>query len=93
MRSPCVAGLAGCLLMLIQTGTAQPKAKPNAGDWPAYNHDLAGTRDSPLTQITTKNVEHLMRAWTYSMRGEPRPGETGGGCEYASRSCGTNETS
>jgi hypothetical protein len=39
MRSPCVAVLAGCLL--IQTGTAQPKAKPAAGDWPMYNHDLA----------------------------------------------------
>jgi len=23
-------------------------------DWPAYNHDLAGTRYSPLRQITRK---------------------------------------
>ena len=76
MRSPCVAAVAGCLL--IQTGTAQPKAKPSPGDWTMYDHDLAATRYSPLTQITTKNAEHLTRAWTYSMRGEPRPGEPAG---------------
>jgi len=28
-----------------------------------YNHDLAGTRYSPLTQITTKNVANLKQAW------------------------------
>ena len=33
-----------------------------------YNHDLAGTRYSPLTQITTKNVANLKQAWSYKLR-------------------------
>ena len=28
-----------------------------------YNRDLAGTRYSPLKQITTGNVSKLVRAW------------------------------
>ena len=30
-------------------------------------NDLAGTRYSPLKQIDTKNVNKLVRAWTYHM--------------------------
>src|ERR1700731_3916396 len=33
-------------------------------DWPAFNRDLAGTRYSPLTQINTRNVATLTKAWT-----------------------------
>jgi quinoprotein glucose dehydrogenase len=36
-------------------------------DWPTYGHDLAGTRYSPLAQITPSNVNKLVRAWTYHM--------------------------
>ena len=36
-------------------------------DWPTYGNDLAGTRYSQLTQIDTKNVNKLARAWTYHM--------------------------
>jgi quinoprotein glucose dehydrogenase len=36
-------------------------------DWPTYGHDLAGTRYSPLKQITSGNVDTLTRAWTYHM--------------------------
>ena len=36
-------------------------------DWPTYGNDLAGTRYSPLKQIDTKNVDKLVRAWTYHM--------------------------
>lgn len=34
-------------------------------DWPAYGHDPGGMRFSPLDQINTRNVTHLIRAWTY----------------------------
>jgi len=37
-------------------------------DWPTFGHDPAGTRYSPLTQIDTKNVTKLVRAWTYHMK-------------------------
>ncbi len=36
----------------------------SSGDWPMYNRDLAGTRYSPLTQISTKNVANLKQAWS-----------------------------
>ena len=36
-------------------------------DWPTYGHDPAGTRYSPLKQIDAKNVNQLVRAWTYHM--------------------------
>jgi glucose dehydrogenase len=50
-----------------------------AGDWPMYSHDLAGTRYSPLTQITSKNAANLKPAWTYRLRSEAERNATGGG--------------
>jgi glucose dehydrogenase len=44
------------------------KIKP--GDWPRYNRDLGGTRYSPLTQITPRNVGTLKLAWKYLLRTE-----------------------
>jgi len=41
---------------------------PPDGDWPSYHRDAAGTRYSPLTQITPANVASLRPAWTYHMR-------------------------
>src|ERR1700721_2470385 len=35
-------------------------------DWVYVDHDLAGTRHSPLKQITTENVSHLVKACAYS---------------------------
>lgn len=35
------------------------------GDWPAYHRDLAGTRYSPLADITASNVKGLRIAWTW----------------------------
>ena len=37
------------------------------GDWPSYNRDLAGTRFSPLEQISATNVDDLRQAWSYSL--------------------------
>ncbi len=48
-------GLVACGLAFGQT------------NWPTYGHDLAGTRFSPLKQITPRNVASLKRAWTYHM--------------------------
>ena len=34
-------------------------------DWPVYGHDPGAQRFSPLTQINTRNVERLQKAWTF----------------------------
>ncbi|AFT72639.1 Dehydrogenase, PQQ dependent [Alloalcanivorax dieselolei B5] len=36
-------------------------------DWPSHGFDYAGTRFSPLTQITSKNVDKLGLAWSYNL--------------------------
>ena|ERR1700728_680491 len=41
-------------------------------DWPTYGHDPASTRYSPLKQIDRKNVDQLVRAWTYHMKAPGR---------------------
>jgi membrane-bound PQQ-dependent dehydrogenase (glucose/quinate/shikimate family) len=53
------ASLFGFLFALSTAALAQ------SGDWPVYGHDPGGMRYSDLDQITTKNVAHLSRAWTY----------------------------
>src|SRR5947209_16122473 len=58
-----------------QLGTS-PK-NPGA-EWPMYNRDLAATRFSPLTQINTKNVGRLTRAWTFKTGKVKAEGITGG---------------
>jgi quinoprotein glucose dehydrogenase len=42
---------------------AQPLAAMTRGDWLQYGNDQGGTRFSPLTQITPRNVEQLEVAW------------------------------
>ncbi|HEX5385743.1 MAG TPA: methanol/ethanol family PQQ-dependent dehydrogenase [Gemmatimonadales bacterium] len=43
----------------------QPGA-PNAGEWTLPGRDFAGTRYTPLAQITPANVKNLKVAWTFS---------------------------
>jgi glucose dehydrogenase len=50
-------------------GTRGTKA---GADWPMYNRDLASTRFSPLTQISTANVAKLTQAWAYRLQPEGR---------------------
>jgi len=38
---------------------------PSGADWPEYGRDGAGTRFSPLTQLTRENVGQLQLAWSY----------------------------
>lgn len=52
------------LIALLVSFTAAHADAPPAADWPCYAHDPAGSRYSPLAQITTKNVATLQRAWT-----------------------------
>jgi alcohol dehydrogenase (cytochrome c) len=54
-------------------GASQVLASPESaatdssgGDWVYVDHDLAGTRHSPLKQITTENVSRLVKACAYS---------------------------
>ena len=44
----CIASSVGAAL------AAQNAARPADGDWPLYSRDLAGTKDSPLAQITSE---------------------------------------
>src|SRR5262245_20289088 len=61
-----ILGAATLLPTLAQT----PKSNP-AADWPMYNRDLAGTRYSPLTQISSTNVSNLQMAWSYRLSYAP----------------------
>ena len=54
-------------------GASQVLASPESAatdssgsDWVYVDHDLAGTRHSPLKQITTENVSRLVKACAYS---------------------------
>ena len=71
-----MAAGAAALAMTVTAGAAR------ADEWGAYGRDLAGTRFSPLTQITPANVAGLKPAWTFhtgdisdgKTRGVPRSG-------------------
>jgi quinoprotein glucose dehydrogenase len=57
---------------LVPVLAQTPKSNP-AADWPMYHHDFAGTRYSPLTQISSGNVSNLKLAWTYRLGSAPVP--------------------
>jgi quinoprotein glucose dehydrogenase len=40
-------------------------------DWPAYGHDGANQKYSPLSQINPGNVSKLVQAWVYDTRPDP----------------------
>lgn len=54
-------------------GAAATADFQRGADWPSYNRDLAGTRFSPLRQISPTNVDELRQAWSYPL------GAAGGG--------------
>jgi quinoprotein glucose dehydrogenase len=53
------------VVALVATTAPLTLAAQSANEWSAYGRDAAGTRNSPLTQITPANVSHLAPAWTY----------------------------
>jgi len=70
-------GTALFILGLAAAGGAQRRRATPAQEWQTYNHDLAGTRFSPLTEINAGNVAKLAKVWTYNF--PPPPGGRGGG--------------
>src|SRR2546423_4797435 len=70
-------GTALLIFVLAAAGGAQRRAATPAQEWRTYNHDLAGTRFSPLTEINARNVGKLITAWTYNF--PPPPGGRGAG--------------
>ncbi len=52
---------------IAQTGAGAPLS---AADWPGYSRDPAGTRFSPLTDITRRNVDRLESAWSQTVAGD-----------------------
>src|SRR5665213_3387656 len=62
-------------LLFLAVAALPALAQIAPGDWPNYSRDLAGTKYSPLDQITPGNVAKLAPAWTFSMRSDaPRAG-------------------
>ena len=53
--------------LIVPALFAQSNKTP-PGDWPMFNRDLAGTRYSPLTQITPANVARLAQVWSYRLQ-------------------------
>jgi glucose dehydrogenase len=53
-----------CVLFLSVVSAAESQN----GDWPMFNHDLAGTRYSRLTQINSTNVAKLKQVWSYRLQ-------------------------
>src|SRR6516164_6511482 len=83
MKNSLIAIVLGLSVYAAIAG-AQKKAATPAQEWQTYNHDLAGTRFSPLTEINGANVAQLQKAWSYSPPPPPgggRGGGLGGGSE------------
>jgi glucose dehydrogenase len=76
--------LAVFVVSLTACGVLAQSSKSTSGDgeWPMYNRDLAGTRYSPLKQITTGNVSKLVRAWSYPLGRDQTAGTLSGGSEF-----------
>ncbi len=54
---------------IAQSNASRGAAASN--EWPTYGHDPGGQRFSPLTQLTSANVNRLQVAWVYHMRPAP----------------------
>ncbi len=72
LRSRIVLALSMSLVVL-QTAHAQRRERSTDADWPMYNRDLNGTRYSPLTQLTPRNVDELELVWSYKFNRTDRP--------------------
>jgi alcohol dehydrogenase (cytochrome c) len=63
---------AACMLVtLAGQGRLNPAklAQPPTDSWPTYNGDYSGRRFSPLTRITSGNVQQLSLAWMFRISG------------------------
>jgi quinoprotein glucose dehydrogenase len=66
-------------VILVQAALIAQSNKTPAADWPMFNRDLASTRYSPLTQITTANVAKLAQVWSYRLQASNFRFATAGG--------------
>ena len=65
-----------CAGLLVSPGSISPAfAAGDDGDWSYVEHDLSGTRYSPLTQITPKNAAQLAKVCSYTFP-EKAPSES-----------------
>jgi quinoprotein glucose dehydrogenase len=62
----------------LAASAQQKRTATPAQEWQTYNHDLGGTRFSPLTEINTNNVAKLAQAWVYKFPPPPGGGRGGG---------------
>src|SRR5437660_12198400 len=76
MRTPLVVTLSAVVIAVA--ASAQRRAGTPAQEWQTYNHDLAGTRFSPVTEINTGNVAKLAQAWADDFPPPPGGGRGGG---------------
>ena len=58
--------LVACWCALLLIGRSAFSAPAADGNWSYVEHDLSGTRYSPLTQITEKNVAQLAKVCSYT---------------------------
>jgi quinoprotein glucose dehydrogenase len=64
------AAIAGLAVGIGAQKAADPSRRSQAeadGDWPMYARDLAGTKFSPLKQITADNAGRLQPAWNVTL--------------------------
>jgi glucose dehydrogenase len=59
------------LAWAVLSTSSQNKIAATGADWPTYNHDLASSRYSSLTQISPANAGKLIQAWSYRLRPGP----------------------
>ena len=70
------------LALLLGPLPALAQVAIDGADWPTYNRDLAGTRYSPLEQISTENVSDLAPAWAFALGRNATTGDLGGGSQF-----------
>jgi len=56
-------GVAAAFAVFFATALPPAHAQTPSGDWPMYSLDLGGSRFSPLTDITPRNVGRLAEVW------------------------------
>ena len=57
----------------LRQGSGESRRSGAEADWPMYARDLAGTKFSPLKQITAENVGRLQPAWNVTLVERPVP--------------------
>src|ERR1700733_3847082 len=56
------------IYILLWAAVLPMAAQIPSADWPTYTRDLAGTKYSPLAQITPDNITKLAPAWTFALK-------------------------